>query len=53
LAEVAKLTIMIEEEMPVRKKSITKYHRDSNNEEAKDFDENKKETKEEKNKRSF
>ncbi len=37
LAKVAKSTIMIEREMPIRKKSIAKYHQDYDNEESKDF----------------
>ncbi len=32
LVEVIKLTIMIEEKMPIRKKSIVRYHQDSENE---------------------
>jgi hypothetical protein len=32
LVKVTKLTIMIEEEMLVRKKNIMRYHQDSNNE---------------------
>ncbi len=42
LADVVELTIMIEEEMPVRKKSIARYHWDSNTDELEDFDEEEK-----------
>jgi hypothetical protein len=42
LAKVAESTIMIEEKMPVRKKSIVRYRQDSNSEESKDFDEEEK-----------
>ncbi len=42
LAKVANSTIMIEEEMLVKIKSITKYCQDSNNEESEDSDEEEK-----------
>jgi len=51
LAKVAKLAIMIEEEMPIRKKSIARYHQDSGSEESKDFDEKKNENQRTKNKK--
>ncbi len=41
LAKVAKLAIMIEEEMPIRKKNIVRYRQDSSSEESEDFDEKK------------
>jgi hypothetical protein len=44
---------MIKEEMPIRKKSIARYHQDSNSEKSKDFDENNMETKEKRNKISL
>ncbi len=40
--EVAESTIMMEEEMLVRKKSIARYRQDSNSDKSKDFDEEKK-----------
>jgi hypothetical protein len=45
LVEVAKSTIMIEEEMLVRKKSIARYCQDSNSEELEDDEEKKWRTK--------
>jgi hypothetical protein len=42
LAKVAKLAIMIKEEMLIRKKSITKYRQDFDDEESKDYDEKEK-----------
>ncbi len=42
LADVVELTIMIEEEMLVRKKSIARYHRDSNSDVLEYFDEEEK-----------
>ncbi len=53
LAKVIESTIMIKEEMPIRKKSIARYHQDSNSEKSKDFDENNMETKEKRNKISL
>jgi hypothetical protein len=42
LAKISKSTIMINEEMSIRKKSIARYHQDSDSEESKDFDEEEK-----------
>ncbi len=42
LAEVVELTIMIEEKMQIRKKSIARYCQDSDNDESKHYDEEKK-----------
>jgi hypothetical protein len=42
LVEVVELVIMIEKEMPIRKKSIVKYCQDSDNEESEDSDEEEK-----------
>ncbi len=38
LAMVAKLAIMIEKEMPVRRNNIARYHQEFDNKESKDFD---------------
>ncbi len=42
LAKVAKSTIMIKKEMPIRKKSIPKYHQNYDNDESKDSNEKEK-----------
>jgi hypothetical protein len=53
LAEVIELTIMIEEEMSVRKKYISRYQQDFDSEESEDFEEEKKQRPKKKTKHQF
>jgi hypothetical protein len=51
--EVVKSIIMIEKEMPIKNKSITRYRQDFDNEELEDSKKEKNGDQEERNKRSF
>jgi hypothetical protein len=42
MAKITKSTIMIEEELPIRKKSITRYRQDFDNKKSEDSNEEEK-----------